>query len=176
MIIIITASGCVETKESIKYHYNLQLKSNENQTQFVYFPLILTQDLVVSKISEKLEIIKGEGSFSIIETKYGFAFNITFKGDIELRIKDNKFYDTVLIGDTPQLILSMGDDANDEYPNWGNSPHKYYIYQSGNDEVQIDFQFDINSQPSDFDGIIQIQQSIKPGWTRLEAYKEAGMI
>lgn len=175
LIGVILSSGCVDTSKSIDYSYVLELESNSNLTQFIYFPLILTQDLVVSEISEKIDVISGDGSISIIETEYGFAYNISFKTYLKLKIQDNKFYDTELIGDVPQLILSMGNETNNKYPRWNTGTHIYFVYSSGN-ETQIDFEFKIHSQPSDFDGKISIEETIGSGWSKLRAYKKASMI
>ena len=112
-------------REDVTYKYDLKITSNGTKRYNVYLPVpieIMNNLSVESKMISELKIIEGNATYSIIKTRYGIALNITFIGDIHLKVEGMKKWERWSTEDYDYTIFSMqqkGDIVNGvDIPYW----------------------------------------------------------
>lgn len=168
------------SEEELKYLYEIKLNTNESGNYFIYLPIIILDDGNLSKISDLIQVIEGNCSFSFIDTTYGKAINITsFSKIVYLKISDNKILDDKPEKGIPNIFLSMDNDfdGNGDITEWRDSYVQYnsFLFSENISKLNLELYFDVHYSPQGFHGDIKINSEILNGWQILNGTMNAAM-
>jgi hypothetical protein len=144
----------------IEYHYELSLSTNNNNS-YVYFPVPIGEDQNITSIFEdKLKIINGNGTFSLIEKKYGICLNVSFTERISL-LFNMKIYD-----DDPNFI------NHDFFTDLSLNKEKWEYYVFSNNNVTIENFYSYADHFGEIDNYIIVifqfeDQRLLAGWNSI---------
>jgi hypothetical protein len=182
ILFLIGFSGCFKEdgeEKEIDYYYNIKLSPSINKSFYIYLPVPIVSEGNISKITDLLTIKSGSGSYSFIETKFGFAINLSSNNNIELELKGNKFKDIKTKGDVPHIYLSLDNDLDNDgdKTEWDDSYVQYYIFFNSTKIQFMDFTilFSVHSEPYDFEGEVKLEGRLYNGWQLINGTMNASM-
>ncbi len=141
LILIISIYWVSNRKLNEKWliYYEINISTNSTDPYFIYLPVPIASRVDSSikdqpiKLMDELQFIEGDGKFSIISTKYGYALNLSGIGNIRLigkwdvenpSTKEESYY---LFND-----VSMETEGNGK-------EHHFFYFNSSNNNTYLDF-------------------------------------
>jgi hypothetical protein len=135
-------SPLIIREDDNKYEYSIRIATNGTNQFTIYVPIpieIRDDKITISKMVEKIIVIYGNATFSLIETNKGKALNITFKGNCYLRVSGTKKFENWKDEKYDYDILSLQNtsDINDYHKGHDDVP--YWIWCNGIENHEIIF-------------------------------------
>jgi|GEM_PF-5006224 len=132
-----------------EYSYSIAIDSTKQGDFFVYVPAPMVYN-GVSGIADHFRVLYGDANISVVDTIYGLALNISFRGSFRMETTgmEGGFNDG-----------SLKNPANDTY--------RIYYSSTVNNTIQIHIEGAVNHWGGGTD--LDIRGSVKdPGWNEIE--------
>lgn len=160
IILLITLSICIIVISSFtiifnihiienkfRYNYEVIINTNETNSLTLYLPIpidINNEEIVASEMITKIKILYGDANISYIETEYGKALKLSFKGNVHLKAFGEKSVSNWKDEDYDYNILSLQNTTGrNDYYYYGLNTIPYFIWGDGISDENISIGIDI---------------------------------
>lgn len=133
--------------QDVTYKYEVEINTNGTREYSIYIPIpIEVRDINIepSKMIQNIKIISGNATFFIIDTEKGMALNITFKGDVHLKVSGTKKWEKWEDENYDYDILSLQDlSDSDDFDYHGRGDIPYWVWCGGienNETISINIE------------------------------------